>query len=142
MYPIYINELFFGLICMINNTRTYYKTRIRFSFYIKFIYNLIMYLSVSTAKSMAYNSLSRIAWGLALTIQIVACQCGLGGFINSLLSWRGWVMLGRLTYNVFLVHLGLFSVYTSLLRHTIPLRPDFEFVSLWISNKAFKVTFL
>ena len=33
----------------------------------------------TTAKSVSYESLARIAWSIALTVQIFACQAGFGG---------------------------------------------------------------
>ena len=73
--------------------------------------------------------LARIAWALALTAQILCCACGLGGFINSILSWEGWLVLGRLTYSVYLLHLGLLSLLAVGLRNPFMFSPDFNFVS-------------
>ena len=87
-------------------------------------------------ESVFYQSLARIAWSLSLTIQILLCQCGLGGFINSLLSWSGWQILSRLTYSVFLLHLGLMTVLFGQMRHTIFLNPDFEFAVFYLGTLA------
>ena len=88
------------------------------------------------ADSISYQSLARIAWSLSLTIQVLLCQCGLGGFINSLLSWKGWLILSRLTYSVFLLHIGLLTVVFGQLRHAFHLNPDFEFAVFYLGMLA------
>ena len=90
----------------------------------------------SELDSVSYRSLARIAWSLSLTTQILFCQCGLGGFINSLLSWSGWQILSRLTYSVYLLHLGLITVLYGQMRHTLFLNPDFEFAVLYLGVLA------
>ena len=90
----------------------------------------------SEVDSVLYQSLARIAWSLSLTLQILLCQCGLGGFINSLLSWSGWQILARLTYSVFLLHIGLMTILFGQLRHPIFLNPDFEFSVLYLGILA------
>ncbi|XP_063691043.1 O-acyltransferase like protein-like [Bolinopsis microptera] len=88
------------------------------------------------AESVFYQSLARIAWSLSLTIQILLCQCGLGGFINSFLSWSGWQILSRLTYSVFLLHLGLITALFGQMKHTLFLNSDFEFAVLYLGTLA------
>ena len=94
------------------------------------------YRNPSEVDSVSYQSLARIAWSLSLTVQILLCQCGLGGFINSLLSWNGWLILSRLTYSVFLLHIGLQTVLFGQMRHAIFLNPDFEFAVLYLGMLA------
>ena len=55
--------------------------------------------------SAVYNALSRTAWGMSVAWVIFSCCTGHGGFVNTLLSWRGWVPLSRLTYVVYLLHI-------------------------------------
>ena len=90
----------------------------------------------SETVSVSYQSLAKIAWSLSLTIQILLCQCGMGGFINSLLSWNGWLILSRLTYSVFLLHLGLQGVLVGQMRHTFFINPDFEFAVFYLGFLA------
>ena len=90
----------------------------------------------SEVDSVFYESLAKIAWSLSLTIQILLCQCGLGGFINSLLSWNGWLVLSRLTYSVFLLHWGILTLYGAQMRHVMFLNPDFEFAVLYLGLLA------
>ncbi|KAH9488221.1 hypothetical protein Btru_064277, partial [Bulinus truncatus] len=58
-----------------------------------------------------YNSISRSAWAVCVCWVIVACVSGYGGFVNSLLSWSPFVVLGRLTYVAYLIHPSVFLIY-------------------------------
>lgn len=49
-------------------------------------------------------SLGHTAWGLALAWITLACCTGYGGPINTVLSFRGFLPLSRLTYCAYLVH--------------------------------------
>ena len=88
--------------------------------------------AASNTDSIAYEAVARIAWSLALLIQILLCQFGLGGFINSLLSWKGWLVLSRLTYSVYLIHLGLICLIMTETRHSFSLEPDFEMAVFYL----------
>ena len=83
---------------------------------------------VSEVDSVSYQLMSRVTWSLALTTQIYLCQCGLGGVINSFLSWSGWLVMSKLTYSVYMVHVGFLGVLMSQLKHPFYIGPDFEFV--------------
>ena len=100
------------------------------------VQNLQQKSPISVADSVSYQGLARIAWSSSLTIQILLCQCGLGGFINSLLSWNVWQILSRLTFSVYLLHLGLITVLYGQMRHTLFFNPDFEFAVLYLGVLA------
>ncbi|XP_063374253.1 nose resistant to fluoxetine protein 6-like [Cydia amplana] len=51
-----------------------------------------------------YVSVGHTAWGVALAWVSIACCCGYGGLVNSVLSYRGLLPLSRLTYCAYLVH--------------------------------------
>ncbi|CAH0691218.1 unnamed protein product [Chilo suppressalis] len=51
-----------------------------------------------------YISVGHTAWGVAMAWIAIACCCGYGGLVNSLLSYRGFLPLSRLTYCAYLVH--------------------------------------
>ncbi|XP_067661103.1 nose resistant to fluoxetine protein 6-like [Haliotis asinina] len=51
-----------------------------------------------------YNSAHRTVWGAAVCWVVVACATGNGGFVNTLMSWTGFVTLSRLTYCAYLIH--------------------------------------
>ncbi|RUS73915.1 hypothetical protein EGW08_018320 [Elysia chlorotica] len=58
-----------------------------------------------------YNAFARSAWGACVCWVIVACVTGWGGFVNSFLSWSPFVVLGRLTYMAYLIHIALIYIY-------------------------------
>ena len=53
----------------------------------------------------------------------------LPGPVNALLSWKGFIVLGRLTYGVYLVHFGLGQLLINQVQHTYYLNPTYEVVS-------------
>lgn len=55
--------------------------------------------------SAIYESLSRIAWSIALSWVIFACVKGYGGIINLFLSHSYWQPIARLQFSIYLLHL-------------------------------------
>ena len=53
---------------------------------------------------LVHESLSRPLWAVVLGWIVLACSSGYGGFINSILSWEGFLPLSRLTYGAYLCH--------------------------------------
>ncbi|KAK7482994.1 hypothetical protein BaRGS_00025771, partial [Batillaria attramentaria] len=70
----------------------------------------------SIDEAAVYEGFSRPAWACAVAWVIFACCTGYGGFVNTLLSWRAWAPLSRLTYGVYLFHLVIFYVMMANLR--------------------------
>ncbi|XP_061163959.1 nose resistant to fluoxetine protein 6-like [Saccostrea echinata] len=68
---------------------------------------------VALSKEVAalYNALNRTVWGAAVCWVIFACATGNGGYINTLLSWKAFVPLSRLTYCAYLIHPLVMYVY-------------------------------
>lgn len=80
-----------------------------------------------------YNGVSRTAWGAAVCWVIFACSTGNGGFINTLLSWKAFVPLSRLTYCAYLVHPLVMYVYY--FNWNFPLyMTDLDFVYIFLGN--------
>uniref|UniRef100_K1PPN2 Nose resistant to fluoxetine protein 6 n=1 Tax=Magallana gigas TaxID=29159 RepID=K1PPN2_MAGGI len=80
-----------------------------------------------------YNGVSRTAWGAAVCWVIFACSTGNGGFINTLLSWKAFVPLSRLTYCAYLVHPLVMYVYY--FNWNFPLyMTDLDLVYLFLGN--------
>ncbi|XP_025083336.1 nose resistant to fluoxetine protein 6-like [Pomacea canaliculata] len=52
----------------------------------------------------AYEAFGRPLWALCVAWIIYACHYNRGGFINSILSWEGFLPLSRLTYAAYLLH--------------------------------------
>ncbi|XP_060067986.1 nose resistant to fluoxetine protein 6-like [Ylistrum balloti] len=66
-----------------------------------------------------YNATHRTMWSLCVSWVVFACVTGHGGFINTVLSWKAFEPLGRLTYCVYLVHPILLYYFTATMRQTI-----------------------
>ena len=58
----------------------------------------------SAAANVAYISLSRPIWTLGVAILVYMCMRGDGGIVNSILSWKPWDAMAKLTYAAYLVH--------------------------------------
>lgn len=86
---------------------------------------------LSLAGSVVYETFARSSWGIALLVQIVSCQCGLGGIINKVLSWKGWIVLSRLTFAVYLLHYIIIQSFIVQLRHPFFYKPDYEIAILY-----------
>ncbi|KAF8796918.1 nose resistant to fluoxetine protein 6-like [Argiope bruennichi] len=64
-----------------------------------------------------YNALSHVGFALGLAWVIFVCIIGQAGVINSILSWKAWIPLSRLTYCAYLIHpIVLFGYYSSVKR--------------------------
>ncbi|XP_048777957.2 nose resistant to fluoxetine protein 6-like isoform X2 [Ostrea edulis] len=80
-----------------------------------------------------YNAVNRTVWGAAVCWVIFACATGNGGYINTLLSWKAFVPLSRLTYCAYLVHPLVMYVYY--LNRNFPFYlSDLDFVYIFLAN--------
>ncbi|CAG0905497.1 unnamed protein product [Darwinula stevensoni] len=73
------------------------------------IYGLEYYMkplspAMPRAAQVIYVAVHRVAWSVGLAWVVLACHIGAGGPVNTLLSWKAFVPLGRLTYSAYLVH--------------------------------------
>ncbi|CAG0899050.1 unnamed protein product [Darwinula stevensoni] len=73
------------------------------------IYGLEYYMkplspAMPRAAQVIYVAVHRVAWSVGLAWVVFACHIGAGGPVNTLLSWKAFVPLGRLTYSAYLVH--------------------------------------
>eukprot|EP00094_Tigriopus_californicus_P012896 TCALIF_12469-PA protein Name:"Similar to nrf-6 Nose resistant to fluoxetine protein 6 (Caenorhabditis elegans)" AED:0.06 eAED:0.04 QI:8/0.90/0.75/1/0.90/0.91/12/23/645 len=85
------------------------------------------------ATAISYGGLHRLTWGIALSWVVWACTKGYGGWINSFLSWEGFIPLARLTYVMYLIHDIWVTLYAGKYLHTITFN-HFEaaLASLWV----------
>ncbi|XP_076093698.1 nose resistant to fluoxetine protein 6-like [Mytilus galloprovincialis] len=58
-----------------------------------------------------YITVHRTVWGAAVSWVIFACAHGYGGYVNTVLSWKGFIPLSRLTYCAYLVHPPIIYYY-------------------------------
>ncbi|KAK3732205.1 hypothetical protein RRG08_026587 [Elysia crispata] len=79
-----------------------------------------------------YNALARSAWGICVAWVIVACVTGWGGFVNTFLSWSPFVVLSKLTYMAYLVHIYLINIYYGN-QQTLVHMTSFNFAIIYMS---------
>ncbi|XP_064458369.1 nose resistant to fluoxetine protein 6-like [Ornithodoros turicata] len=70
----------------------------------------------SLGVAILYGAFSRTVWALGIAWIVVACTTGNGGFINTILSWKAFIPLSRLTFLVYLAHPLLILWHTAYLK--------------------------
>ncbi|GAB1602612.1 hypothetical protein Ahia01_000540800 [Argonauta hians] len=68
-----------------------------------------------------YSALSRTVWGACIGWVVFACCTGNAGYVNTLLSWKGFITVSRLTYCAYLTH--PIVLYYLFLSQRYPLAP-------------------
>lgn len=92
------------------------------------------------AESSIFIGLHRVAWSTGIAWIITACLYGYGGFVNTILSWKLFVPLSRLTYSIFLTHLAVIQYQLATLR-TSSYFQDFHIVHLFFGDLIFSIIF-
>lgn len=83
-----------------------------------------------------YESLSRVAWSIALCYIIFACVHNYGGPVNWFLSHPLWQPLSRLCYAIYLIHFPVVMLFQG----TIKTSPQFsEMIAVSGSNIIFSL---
>ncbi|GFO39868.1 nose resistant to fluoxetine protein 6 [Plakobranchus ocellatus] len=59
-----------------------------------------------------YNSLKDACFSLAVAWVIFACVTGNGGFVNTILSWKAFILISRVTYCMYLVHIPVLFYFS------------------------------
>lgn len=95
----------------------------------------------TTAENVSYISLSRLAWGIALSLLSLLCYYGHGGVVNSILADRRWEAWGKLTYGAYLIHPIIITIVCgSMLTYTeyslIWYLSAFTVYSVWATGAA------
>jgi len=95
------------------------------------------------ADKVIYNGIHRLAWSLSLSWMIFACSKGLGGPINTFLSWRAWAPLARMSYCMYLVHVTVIGYYCSLTSYTVTVsHPLVVYFIIWILSVSALVSYI
>ncbi|XP_069696171.1 uncharacterized protein [Periplaneta americana] len=69
-----------------------------------------------TLESALYSSVSHTLWALGTGWIIFACELGHGGLVKTVLTWKVFQHLSRLSFCVFVVHLPLMTTRASTIR--------------------------
>ncbi|XP_053379879.1 O-acyltransferase like protein-like isoform X2 [Mercenaria mercenaria] len=80
-----------------------------------------------------YEAFGRPAWGLCVSWVIFACYNHMGGLVNSILSWNGFIPLSRLTYAAYLVHPICMMIYV-FSRRTMLHVNDYNIIYLYLGH--------
>ncbi len=64
----------------------------------------ILASGLSRSIFVAYQSLARTFWSIAIGWLLFLCSIHQGGLINKILSWPIWAPLARLNYSCYLIH--------------------------------------
>ncbi len=64
----------------------------------------ILASGLSRSVLVAYESLARTFWSIAIGWLLFLCSTYQGGLVNKILSWPIWAPLARLNYSCYLVH--------------------------------------
>ncbi|CAC5392295.1 unnamed protein product [Mytilus coruscus] len=88
---------------------------------------------LSTEMSALYNTVHRTVWGACVAWVIFACATGYGGFVNVILSWKGFIPLSRLTYMAYLVHIIIMMHYIMSYQRMFHLT-DSEYIYQFLGN--------
>ncbi|XP_055861675.1 uncharacterized protein LOC106068402 isoform X1 [Biomphalaria glabrata] len=63
--------------------------------------------------TIAHETLKSPVWGMCVGWVVFACFSNCGGFIDSFLSWQGWIPLSKLTFGAYLVHLIIMMFFNN-----------------------------
>ena len=74
---------------------------------------------VGLAETVIYLAFSKLAWSVALGWVILACVKGVGGPIDTILSWGLFTPLARMSYCIYLVHMTVIMWIGSLGSYTV-----------------------
>jgi peptidoglycan/LPS O-acetylase OafA/YrhL len=80
----------------------------------------------------AYNGLSRIFWALGLGLLALPSVVSPESthILTRFASWRGWAVLGRLTFSMYLIHIIVLHVFFGTVLREYPFRLASLFLSL------------
>ncbi|KAM9820673.1 O-acyltransferase like protein-like [Neosynchiropus ocellatus] len=85
-----------------------------------------------------YQGLHRSVWAAALTLVMLACEEGYGGFIMSLLSLNFWIPLSNLSYACYLFHPFIILIYNGL-QETPTHYLDLNFMYLFLGHTVLTI---
>ena len=87
----------------------------------------------SDFENITYFMFSATGYSIGLSCVIYACHNGYGFIINTILSWKLWVPLGRLTFAAYLIHVPLYIFYFATLQTRV-LMTDYLTILAFVAN--------
>ncbi|KYB27755.1 nose resistant to fluoxetine protein 6 [Tribolium castaneum] len=82
--------------------------------------------------SALFNCFVRPLWALALCVVIFICYTGHGGFINTFLSHPVFIIVGKLTYSMYLLHVPvIYVIFLGIKDETSTISNTILFVEFW-----------
>lgn len=89
--------------------------------------------SYSQLQATLYYNICQVLWPLSIAWIILACSLGHGGFVQSILSARCFIPMGRITYMTYLSHALIIYYHSASL--SIPIEPSMMlFIYVFIAN--------
>lgn len=64
-----------------------------------------------------YAAVFRALWAISMAWVVIACHCGRGGFMASILGWSPFIPMSRVSYTAYLIHPGLMYVFVASTRN-------------------------
>ncbi|VDK65302.1 unnamed protein product [Anisakis simplex] len=74
---------------------------------------------ISVISATIYDNFARLAWALALSWVVIACQLNIAGPIKDFLELGLWAPFSRLAYCSYLTHFFVLVIYESQLRRPL-----------------------
>ena len=65
----------------------------------------------TNSQNIMYSATHRFLWSCALAWVVYTCHNKYGGWVDSLLSWKAWIPISRLTYGGYLLHLMVMGFF-------------------------------
>ena len=94
---------------------------------------------LSDFENITYYMFSATGYSIGLSCVIYACHNGYGFIINTILSWKLWIPLGRLTFSAYLIHVPMYIFYFATLQTRI-LQTDYLTMFAVIANIGMSYT--
>ena len=66
-----------------------------------------------------WNGSFRALWSFALSLLILLCDLQYGFIIHWLLSSKPFILISKLSFGMYLIHINLYAIWSSSLKHVI-----------------------
>ena len=66
-----------------------------------------------------WNGSFRVMWSIALSVMIILCDMGYGPLISWFLSAKPFLLISKLSFAMYLLHINVYGVYFPSIKHVI-----------------------